>query len=330
MGPSLRTRFVPALSLAVAVLLPEAASPQSTPAPTTAGRLSVHEMRCGAAVVTPDDLAFTIATPDGRTRFHQGEIVRLTLAFSSRRRGAYWLETADYGRSPAIDTVCVEPAGSTVEPLRDYFSAFGVVGSILGGSQELADAPVRLWLDVNEGHRFLRPGRHRVSVRSAHVATAPHEVGWNRGVAVSNTVEIEILSPAPPLSPEQLTRATPRVLRYLDTQQAAGEMARRLLHDLGGAGRIGTAAFHHRHGLLASPHRAFVVRHMERLLESAIGEVSEAYVQTLAELSALLVQPVNGVETSDRWDRRNAAFEEARRRYMERAREAFARSRRPQ
>jgi hypothetical protein len=159
--------------------------------------------------------------------------------------------------------------------------------------------PVTVRIDVNEQWRFEQPGEYVLQVRSEYALNPPTGMPSRFADIASNVVRIRMLPPAPALAAAQLAEAPPRVLRFLDTLDAAVEMARRLLHAEDDGSRIGSPAFECRFGLLATPHRAFIVAEMEQMLDTATGAVGPAFLDTLARLAALLEHPVTPGDVHD-------------------------------
>jgi hypothetical protein len=87
---------------------------------------------------TVTDAKVTIAIPDGRTLFREGEIIPLALSFTSTADKRYWADNRNYDRSGrlTIETYCVEPAAR--DPLADYFRAGAFMGGGLGNTQQLS------------------------------------------------------------------------------------------------------------------------------------------------------------------------------------------------
>jgi len=78
---------------------------------------------------TVTDAKVTIAIPDGRITFREGEIIPLALSFTSTADNRYWADNRNYDRSGrlTIEAYCVEPEAR--DPLADYFRG----GAFMGG-----------------------------------------------------------------------------------------------------------------------------------------------------------------------------------------------------
>src|SRR5947209_16735603 len=96
---------------------------------------------CAAtATANPADVSLTLSLTDGQTVFHEGEIIGLTLAFSSTASNKYFLDTRNYDRSGRLDAeaFCLEPDTGR-DPLDDYFRSglSGFMGGGIGGYEPL-------------------------------------------------------------------------------------------------------------------------------------------------------------------------------------------------
>jgi hypothetical protein len=162
--------------------------------------------------------------------------------------------------------------------------------------------------------RFERPGWYRLYVTSRRVQPDPWSVSGARSwpVVTSNILEIEILPAGP--EPSNLEATPARTLRFLDTREAAREMARRLLsaNAQETAARVGSEAFECRFGLLA-PHRQFVVTEMERLLEGGKDAIGRTFIDTLAFLATMLKHPLPAPPGAGEAEVRESSSEQAQR-----------------
>src|SRR5437016_14019459 len=71
----------------------------------------------------PEDISFTLALENGKSKFKQGEIVRLVLSFASSSPKTYRMDGATYDRSGRlqIDRFHLDPEEGITDPLFDYF-----------------------------------------------------------------------------------------------------------------------------------------------------------------------------------------------------------------
>jgi hypothetical protein len=126
--------------------------------------------------------------------------------------------------------------------LREYFAFGGLIMGGLTNFQFLGAEPVTIKLVMNEWVSFERPGAYRVKVSSSRV----NEDG-NIAIITSNEIELEVLPADTEWQQRELQRVVqaldhPRIesaargsvgdplvaLRYLGTEAAALELARRL------------------------------------------------------------------------------------------------------
>jgi hypothetical protein len=163
----------------------------------------------------PADLRFQIRT--AKPSFQMGEVIRVSLDFSSSSREKYKLNGATYDRSGRLPTEEFVMEDATVaDPFIDYF-ATGVLGGIGGGLRTLpvlTDAPHTIELTLNDWFRFDRPGEYRLYLKSHRLSQRQKEE-MVHFAAVSNILTIEIL----PADPNWQT-ANPQEPRYLATPEA--------------------------------------------------------------------------------------------------------------
>ena len=117
---------------------------------------------------TAIDAKVTIALPDGRNSFREGEIIPLALSFTSTADKRYWADNRNYDRSGrlSIETYCVEPEAR--DPLADYFRVGAFMGGGLGNTQQLSENPFTATAELNEW-RQPGPGHYRLYVVSCRV-----------------------------------------------------------------------------------------------------------------------------------------------------------------
>ncbi len=196
-----------------------------------------------ALATNPADVMIELRVRGGRTRFFQGEILPLELAFSSPVPERYRLDAATYDRSGrmSFESIHLEPAGGAVDPLRDYFATTGIHS--LGGLSYrllLGEEPEVIELVLNEWRRFDRPGEYRLFVTSRRLedlrAGERDSPSGSPGVA-SNAVELFILPAQPGWTARTLERAREdvasldldrrregcSVLRHLGTPESIAE-----------------------------------------------------------------------------------------------------------
>jgi hypothetical protein len=288
--------FLSLILLTTILQAPSAAAPQDQKKQSDAFVLENNQKRAR----NPAGLIFTLQLKDKQTQFHQGEVIRLELSFSSSSGRKFILDDAGYDRSGrlAIDTFILDRRDGTVDPLYDYFNSglFGFVGGGLRGMPELSAKPKVLIVELNEWLRFEKPGHYRLYVVSGRIATKLHpddRYGKQSSGMVSNIVEFDILPANEKWEDQKLNeaketlakrdvdnhRAACRSLRFLGTTAAAREMVKRFgVEDQ-------NCNFEYRFGLISSPHRDFVIRTMERALSSPEHPVTSSFTSTLALLA---------------------------------------------
>jgi hypothetical protein len=246
---------------------------------------------------TVADAKVTIAIPDGRTSFREGEIISLALSFTSTADKRYWADNRNYDRSGRLDieTYCIEPAAR--DPLADYFRAGAFIEGGLGNTQQLSGKPFTAAAELNEW-RQPGPGRYRLHVVSYRVwripdpgeATPYGRVSLNLR---SNTIEFGIIKADADWREEQLQDATAayqntagdeqkkaaRKLRFLSTKPSAETLAKLLwgLNDQPGGWDL-------MFGLFGSPYRADAIAAMQREINNPDHPITQDFLHTLTKL----------------------------------------------
>ncbi len=248
----------------------------------------------------PRALTFTISLKDNKTRYQQGEIIRVELSFSSSLPKTYRLDGATYDRGGRlnIDSYFIDPQDGAVDPLKDYL--LGGMGGLRGISV-LDESPHRIVRDLNEYLRFDKPGKYRLYVISNRVEREPGKdevVAPGRYLvlvpAVSNVIEFEMVPADAKWALNQFQAAisvleskggtnaalldekkqsAARIIRFLGTEESARYMARHLDEDW--------SEFHL--GLMGSPYAATVLRELESGLDAPDRAVSSAYLYMLTD-----------------------------------------------
>jgi hypothetical protein len=253
-----------------------------------------------AVAQDPPDLLFRAELADGRTKFRQGETIKLNLVYSSSSFGKYRLDAAQYDRSGRLesDAFHVDPSDGVVDPIADYFSSIvAVFGGGLRSMPTLDSSSTQVAVDLNEWIRFDRPGRYRLYVTSRRVSYS----AASGGVAVtSKLLEFEIVPPDSKWEAEVIRRAGRnldsqdgrekrtagcRLLRFLGSRAAVDEIIRRYRPD------DRDCSFEFIFGLIGAPDRSFVVARMEGRLRANHGEVDSSFIRNLALLRYKLDHP---------------------------------------
>ena len=206
---------------------------------------------------------------------------------------------ATYDRSGRMgyETFQVTPQEGTRDPLKTYFAFGGFIGGGLTGFQFLSQDPVTIHLVLNEWVSIERPGIYRVKVTSGRVndATADLKEAWKPSEVTSNDIEVE-MAPAdgewqqrelqrivhalddPKKKPETPGSGPLTALRYLGTEEAARELARRF-----GSAET-NADFECMFGLIGSPHSAAGLAEMHSLLGDPNFPVNSMFLGAMAYL----------------------------------------------
>ena len=252
-----------------------------------------------AASSSTSDVQFDLALKDHGSIFRQGEIVPLTLSFSSSVKGRYTAMIATYDRSGRLseERYCVAP--DAPDPLESYFKTRGTIGGGLRGMKVLDETPLTAEAELNEW-RSLPPGHYRLYAVSRRVSRPrdPQEDTASPNVTEtlrSNAVEIEVTAADPAWQAEQLQTAiqtltgTPapeegrhaaRVLRFLNTEDSAREMAK-LFWGLNQQQPLG---WEFMFGLYGSPYRQTVIDAMRSELGAPGHAITSEFLDTLANL----------------------------------------------
>ncbi len=261
----------------------------------------------------PGDVRFELSLPGGKSEFWMGEIIPLECQLSALSPKRWAADSRMYdrvGRLNFTEEFHLDPADKVVDPLEGLPGAGGGMGGISGGAAILGDEPFVYERDLNEWIRFLEPGKYRLYVTSRR---ALRILGSERSESsiqryehgqpaelVSNIVTLEIRRPPvgwarrqldaaleildlpdPQPNDHEAVRQVGRVLRFLETPEAAEAMARRL--GRGFEFPIGDFSL----GILASPYRDQTLPLLELLLEAPDQPVSSLVVNTMAQLYGL-------------------------------------------
>ena len=255
---------------------------------------------CSGTLANPTDASFALSVKDGQTVFREGEILGLSLAFTSTTPGKYSLNTRNYDRSGRLnaETFCLEPTQGR-DPLDDYFLSglTGFIGGGIGGSQPLTAAAATVQIELNEW-KALPAGRYRLRLVSSRVERRAGAGEPGSGIINtplrSNTVEFEIVAATPEWQVERLAAALKavdsgpsedskkqgaRMLRFLGSEAAARELARRYwsLNDQ-------PFGWEFMFGLVASSHRQTAIDAMKAAIADPLHPITREFIDTLSLL----------------------------------------------
>jgi hypothetical protein len=239
------------------------------------------------------------------TTFYAGEVIPLDLAFSATIPKRYDFNNARYDRSGRmnLEEFLLEPKEGTRDPLWLYFNSIHVfMAGGLFSVDFLSAAPTYMHLNLNEWVSLERPGTYHVRVVSHRVgdhAISDNACGGEPLPVTSNSIELKIVAPdadwqaaqlaairqalnrEPPTSVnarDEFRQAALTRLRYLGTEEAARELARRL------RGEDNNGDFECMFGLIGSPHRAAGFEEMNRLFDNPDFPVTPSFLTTMAIL----------------------------------------------
>jgi hypothetical protein len=200
---------------------------------------------------TPGDVVFALRATRSPAVYQIGERIELELSFSTAASGKYGIVSTSEPRDASLlnETYSISPATGAVDPRENERAMpWGVGGSFMSSERALSDVPVIRHADLNEWLRVTQPGHyllHAVSPRVFSVGEVPQlpdSTSGNHPVA-SNEIELTIVGADAAELANQLRGITAildsdenqdrklqaaRSLAYLDTPEAAAEMARRI------------------------------------------------------------------------------------------------------
>jgi hypothetical protein len=278
---------------------------------------------------TVPDAAVSVAIPDGRKSFKEGEIIPLVLSFTSTANDRYIADVRGYDRSGrlTIETYCVEPA--VRDPLADYFSTGAFMGG-LGSTQHLSQKPFTATAQLNEW-RQPGPGHYRLYVVSHRVWRPPdsgEQTPYQR-VSVtlrSNPIEFDVVAADADWSSQQLQQATAafqadtggkeveaaKKLRFLNTRESTDTLARLFI----GLNDQQSGGWDLMFGLYGSSYRTEAIAAMQREINDPTHPITQEFLQTLGRMQIgadpKWAVPVFDPEHRDVWEdywRRRQAHE---------------------
>jgi hypothetical protein len=244
---------------------------------------------CPATVSSPSDLSVQLTLINGQTVFRQGEIVGLRVRYASRSPRKYDLDIADRSMRPGgVDLPCLQPDLGT-DPLDDYYHLIRAefMRRILHIPPMAGAVPLRLIgagpltidLELNEW-RSLPPGQYRLSILSKRVyldkvgvsVLVPGQSNWVTFQIVeaepawlSSTLSGAVRTLDSPTSTPDEKEHAAGVLRFLDSEDASRELARRFWHFR--PGDPGGEDF--KFGLYSTPFRQTAIQEMKAILQSS-------------------------------------------------------------
>ncbi len=266
------------------------------------------------------NVVLLVSVASDRTEFHIGETIPLSLAFSSAVKNRYQINMAQYDRSGRMnyEQFNLSPSQSVIDPLEGHL---GGVGGGLTAFQFLTREPWTITLNLNEWVRFTHPGEYRLSVTSNRVETKdsssppgaapitarsnqitlriiPATKAWQKTVLSGAVATLDQPAPAKPQDLEKYTKSRRQaleMLRFLETSDAAKELAKRLRgEDSGGLDYICML------GLISSPDPEAARSALEAELRDPNHPISDTFLYALRSINTTGEPPNQNWRDADR------------------------------
>ncbi|PYP91306.1 MAG: hypothetical protein DMG65_08000 [Candidatus Angelobacter sp. Gp1-AA117] len=273
---------------------------------------------CSGIGASADDAILQLTLKDSHSTFHQGEIITLQLAFTSKSKGKYRMDTQTSGAIGRVtrESFCLDPAGAGSDPLADYYgsSAFSVAPANAAGHTVLKKNAFRLDLDLNEW-KSLPPGNYRLVVETQRVSQVTATGELVSVIVRSNPVQFQVVDADSAWQDEQLAAAVKaldsgnteqgrhaaRVLRFLGTEAATHELATRYW-SLNRQANGWDIMF----GLVGSTHRDMAIQEMHNAISDPQHPITRDFLRTLALFEAVAADPQfksasNGAQTQEQF-----------------------------
>jgi len=280
---------------------------------------------CSGVGASADDAVLQLTLKDAHSTFHQGEIITLQLAFTSKSKGKYRMDTQTSGSIGRVtrESFCLDPAGTGSDPLADYYGSgtfsvapaalisnptgccgngggtFSVTPANTAGHTVLKKNPFRLDLDLNEW-KSLPPGNYRLVVETQRVSQVTSTGELVPVLVRSNPVQFQVVDADSAWQDEQLAAAVKaldsgsaeqarhaaRVLRFLGSEAATHELATRYW-SLNRQANGWDMMF----GLVGSTHRDMAIQEMRNAISDPQHPITRDFLRTLALLEAVAADP---------------------------------------
>ena len=272
-----------------------------------------------AVAANPAGMSFTIELAGRKTQFHVGELIPLDIVYEFRHAGAYLINdglASGSGTARLLEVFRVTPQAGTRARTSDEPNFHRWAGGT--PLETKTDHVYRYRVALNEWRRFDKPGRYRFYSDSARVWKPKDSPNDDNELRVtSNLLELEIVPATPEWQDKQLRQAVAvldrpddttddyrllrrealRQLRYLDTEAATRELARRLSgrdeYEVWGNENQSAEQRDVGMGLYESLYKAAAVEELERRLEAPEFAVTANFVTSLASLAADARLPID-------------------------------------
>ncbi|MGD0760872.1 MAG: hypothetical protein ABR921_18390 [Candidatus Sulfotelmatobacter sp.] len=285
------------------------------------------------------DVTLRLTLTDSKTIYREGEIIPLSLAFTSASKGKYTVDSSTYDRSGRLnlETFCVAPDTGR-DPLVDYFGS-GIWSGFVGGGLSSGFLPLSLepyvvkeelneWKVLPPGSYTLRVASDRIyasGLTSSGVGARPLFVvsncvtfqvvaataEWQAGQLAQILATIDAKQMKTPLKPPgfEVVNSEARALRFLGSEAATRELVRQLWL---------TNSWDCQAGLIGSAHRAIAIEELRAAIQDSQHPATARMVQTLAVLeiqsNPKFKLPPYDTSTKEEWRKRqqakNAAYNE--------------------
>ena len=262
-----------------------------------------------AVAANPKGASFAIELVDPQAQYRVGQLIPLDLVYTFRQSGEYLINdglASGSGTARLLEVFRVSPQAGTRQQTLDEPNFYPSAGGTPLGAK--ADRVYRYRVYLNEWRRFDKPGKYRFYSTSARV-WKPNvwPTGNNELRLTSNLLELEIIPATGQWQDEQfrmavevldrqadetkehqtLRREALRRLRYLDTEAATRELARRHpgrnegeKHDIG-------------MGMHESRYKAAAVDELKRRLDGYDFVVTAPFLCQLVYLAADVQVPID-------------------------------------
>ncbi len=286
---------------------------------TSAAERDFSAMHLKAIGANPERVRFTIEFADQQTQFRVGELIPIDIVYEFREAGAYLINNGLAGGSGTarlLEVFRVAPQAGTRSMTLDEPNFHRTAGGTPLAAK--TDRVYRYRVSLNEWRRIDKPGRYGFFSESARV-WSPNvwPKGDNELRVTSNLLELEIVPATVEWQDEQLRQAVAvldlpgdmtvercglrrealRRLRYLDTEAATRELARRQSGRDEYVGTDNEERYGEQRevgmGLVESLYKSAAVEELERRLEAPKFEVTASFVANLAHLAADARLPID-------------------------------------
>jgi hypothetical protein len=244
------------------------------------------------------DVRVRLLLAGGKNVYRTGELIRLTLSFTSDRDG-YNLDSTTTKPAHPIDEILLSPDSGVSHWLEEYSGRHRYPPDH-SSTQKITTIPTTVELPLNDWFRFDRPGRYTVRVKTGRVSRAeqPHAYGPPIQL-MTNEVSFRVV-PLSKAEEEQEVRRLSALLEaatdwnqefkaseelsYLSGEISTREKVRRFFTSQGRSGNYFQNIYF---GLFIARDRALVVRLLESALRDPNTPANHELLRTLTMLRSL-------------------------------------------